>query len=156
MKAMKVGGMKVAAKPKKKSVLIGDKKVDGMKVAMKAMKANDKSSMPPMKSKAMPAATGTAGGALKRPAAAGQDAERMTEKVARQHGLDHVQITAYGRRKFGDMMKTALANRAKNKVVDVPEEIMDEYEQLCDPKQAHAGKYGALALLRKAWKRDPT
>ena len=33
---------------------------------------------------------------------------------------------------------------------------MDEFEQLTDPKEKHSGKYHALALLRKAWKSDPT
>ena len=33
---------------------------------------------------------------------------------------------------------------------------MDEWEQLMDPKEKHAGKYHAIALLRKAWKSDPS
>ena len=54
-------------------------------------------------------------------------------------------------------MQTALANRGEGGKVshDVPEEILDEYEQLSDKKLAHPSKFAALGLLRKAWKLDP-
>ena len=42
------------------------------------------------------------------------------------------------------------------KVHDIPEEILDEWEQLSDKDDKTPGKEGALRLLRKARKFDPS
>ena len=130
MKAMKA--MKIM-KLKKKSVLIGEdntgKKLnDAWKTviwnkAKDKVKAKDKAKG---KAKAKAKAKSAGGGALKRPAAAsmgaGMASETMHERVAKKHGLEDVEIGQYDRRKFHEMMTTALKQRSKGKHGEVPED----------------------------------
>ena len=130
MKAMKA--MKIM-KLKKKSVLIGEdntgKKLnDAWKTviwnkAKDKVKGKDKANG---KAKAKAKAKSAGGGALKRPAAAsmgaGMASETMNERVAKQHGLQDVEIGQYDRRKFKEMMTRALKQRKQGKVGDVPED----------------------------------
>ena len=132
MKAMK------AMKIKKKSVLIGEDNTgktlkDAWKTVVKKksvliVKGKDKANGKP-KAKAKAKAKGkpkAGGGALKRPAAAsmgaGMASETMHERVAKKHGLEDVEIGQYDRRKFHEMMTTALKQRSKGKVGEVPED----------------------------------
>ena len=46
----------------------------------------------------------------------------MSDMVAKQHGLDGVEIGQYDRRKFKEMMTCALKQRSKGKVGEVPED----------------------------------
>ena len=127
MQAMKI--MKI----KKKAVLIGEdntgKKLnDAWKTviwnkAKDKVKGKDKANG---KAKAKAKAKSAGGGALKRPAAAsmgaGMASETMHERVAKKHGLEDVEIGQYDRRKFHEMITTALKQRNKGKVGEVPED----------------------------------
>ena len=131
MKAMKA--MKVATKLKQKAVLNGDengvrKLNDAWKTviwnkAKDKVKGNDKANG---EAKAKAKAKSARGGALKRPAAAsmgaGMASETMHERVAKKHGLEDVEIGQYDRRKFHEMMPTALKQRSKGKHGEVPED----------------------------------
>ena len=78
------------------------------------------------KAKAKAKAKSAGGGALKRPAAAsmgaGMASETMHARVAKKHGLEDVEIGQYDRRKFHEMMTTALKQRRQGKQGDVPED----------------------------------
>ena len=132
MKAMKI------MKLKKKSVLIGEDNTgktlkDAWKTVVKKnsvllVKGKDKANGKP-KAKAKAKAKGkpkAGGGALKRPAAAsmgaGMASETMHERVAKKHGLEDVEIGQYDRRKFHEMMTSALKQRKQGKKGDVPED----------------------------------
>ena len=131
MQAMKA--MRVAAKIKKKAVLIGKengvrKLNDAWKTviwnkAKDKVKGKDKANGKP---KAKATAQSAGGGALKRLAAAsmgaGMASETMHERVAKKHGLEDVEIGQYDRRKFHEMMTSALKQRKQGKQGDVPED----------------------------------
>ena len=120
-------------KQKQKSVLIGQdntgrslKDAWGTIIWNKAkdkVKAKDKAKG---KAKAKAKAKSAGGGALKRPAAAsmgaGMASETMHERVAKKHGLEDVEIGQYDRRKFHEMMTSALKQRKQGKKGDVPED----------------------------------
>ena len=82
--------------------------------------------------------------------------EHAGAKVEKKHGLQDLEITAYDRIKFKKTMDAALEKRRHEKVHDIPEEILDEWEQLSDKDDKTPGKEAALRLLRKAWKFDPS
>ena len=138
MKAMKAMKDMKAMKVKKKSVLIGEVNTgktlkDAWKTVVKKnsvllVKGKDKANGKP-KAKAKAKAKGkpkAGGGALKRPAAAsmgaGMASETMHERVAKKHGLEDVEIGQYDRRKFHEMMTTALKQRKQGKHGEVPED----------------------------------
>ena len=138
MKTMKAMKAMKAMKVKKKSVLIGEDNTgktlkDAWKTVVKKksvllVKGKDKANGKP-KAKAKAKAKGkpkAGGGALKRPAAAsmgaGMASETMHERVAKKHGLEDVEIGQYDRRKFHEMMTTALKQRNKGKHGEVPED----------------------------------
>jgi len=132
------------------------KRTAAMKVqkqAMKAQKPAMKVQQSAMKAHNIPA--------QKRPAAKGakdsaNEPETASDRLAKIHGLDGIDITAYDRIKFQATMKQALEKKQQNKIHDIPEEILDEWEQLSDKTDKTPGKTQALCLLRKAWKYDPT
>ena len=133
MKAMKAMQAMKIMKLKKKSVLIGEDNTgntlkDAWKTVVKKksvliVKGNDKANGKP---KAKAKAKSAGGGALKRLAAAsmgvGMASEIMHERVAKQHGSEGVEIGQYDRRKFHEMMTTALKQRSKGKAGEVPED----------------------------------
>ena len=133
MKTMKAMKAMKAMKVKKKSVLIGEDNTgktlkDAWKTVVKKksvllVKGKDKANGKP---KAKAKAKSARGGALKRPATAimgaGMASETMNERVAKQHGLQDVEIGQYDRRKFKEMMAKALKQRKQGKVGDVPED----------------------------------
>ena len=169
MKVMKVGGMRVGPKLKKKAVLVGGARrlKDAWGTIIKEpVKAKGNAKAKAKAKQGMKVVVPSSGTDIKRrPAAAGHmgaqaatNAENMGAKVAKQHGLEGVEISPYDRRKFHETMQSALQARGKvGKVLHgVPEEILDEYEQLSDKKLKNPGKFAAMGLLRKAWKHDPS
>jgi len=148
--------MKVAAKAKAKAKAKANATVQ--KTAMKAKATATQTAAKFAKSLVMKAHNITA---QKRPAAKNpmvneNEPESAEDRLAKIHGLDGIDITAYDRIKFKATMRQALEKKGQNKIHDIPEEILDEWEQLSDKKDKTPGKEQALRLLRKAWKYDPT
>jgi len=103
---------------------------------------------------------------MRKPAAAGpaadhalKDHERedqMAKTMEEAQGLAHIEVSQYDRKRFRDMMRTAVDARQNGGMnMDVPDEVLDEYEQLLERKGA-MGQQAAVSLLRKAWKADPS
>ena len=132
------------------------KKTAAMKVQKPAMKVQVPAKL--MKQSAMKAHNIPA---QKRPAAKGakdsaNEPENASDRLAKIHGLQDVDITAYDKIQFRKTMLAAVEKKHQNKIHDIPEEILDEWEQLSDKKDKTPGKEAALRLLRKAWKYDPS